>query len=281
MEGGLTCILVDDGSADRSAQMIADAATWLAARDKALRENGGDAAAAAAYADDAVIRLQAPDNFIEKPAVSRGTLSEKNRQSELVKATSMLLSYMIAKGNIQREKFQRAGGNTGSFTRNLRGIAVSPRQAMGFGVAMLQLFLLETMFMDLLRNGLPDDDDDDGWVLDDWAAYIAGELVLGTASTIPAVSQLATAGRGYDAQGPLEKAWSGAARSVTTLAANWSDDEEMGREDAKAIVNLVGIGTGFPSSATNTTGDALWRVYDGEDVSPVDFVVRPAKPRDE
>ena len=262
-------------------QMIADGATWLAAKDKALRENGGDEAAAIAFADDSVIRLQAPDTFIEKAAVSRGTLNENVRQTELVKTTTMLLTYMIAKGNVQREMWQKAGGNTGSFTGNLRGIAVSPRKAMGFGIGMIQLFVLEAMFMDALRNGLPEDDDDDGWVLDDWLAYLAEEIALGAASTIPFVSQLATAGRGYDAQGPLEKAWSGAARSVTTLWSNIGDDEEFGREDVKAIVNVAGIGTGFPSSAVNTAGDALWRVHDGEDVSPIEFIIRPERPRDE
>src|SRR5690606_16832265 len=87
-------------------QAIADAATWLAGESYGLELFDGDVAKARAYADDLVIRAQSPENFIDKPAISRGTLDEKHRQSELVKSTTMLLSYMIAKGNIAREKYQ-------------------------------------------------------------------------------------------------------------------------------------------------------------------------------
>src|SRR5690606_11559583 len=84
-------------------QAIADAATWLAGESYGLELFDGDVAKARAYADDLVIRAQSPENFIDKPAISRGTLDEKHRQSELVKSTTMLLSYMIAKGNVARE----------------------------------------------------------------------------------------------------------------------------------------------------------------------------------
>lgn len=242
-------------------QMIADAATWLAGERVGLKKFNGDADKARAFADDLVIRAQSPDNFIDKSSISRGTLGENHRQSEYVKATTMLLSYMIAKGNVAREKYQAT-----SFT--------SPQQVMRFSVDMVQLFALEAIIMGLVRNGLPDDEDDDG-IADDWIAYLLKEMALGPLATIPLLSQLATEGRGYTSQGVMERSWG----QVEGAASEWADDE-LGRSDLKALVNVTGILTGIPSSQINTTADALWRVHDGEDVTPIDYVIRPEKPRE-
>lgn len=244
-------------------QMIADAATWLAAEAQGLKKFSGDVAKARSYADDIVIRAQSPENFIDKPAVSRGTISENIRQTELVKATTMLLSYMMAKGNVAREKFQ------GTSFKN-------PADVAKFGIDMVQLFALETIIMGLLKGGLPDEDDDedgDG-VLDEWLAYIGKEVGLGFLGTIPLVSQAATEGRGYTAQGVMERAWSTADNATGQIFANEWDSEALQKKQ-KAVVTLAGITTGLPSSQINTTADALWRVHDGEDVSPMDYLIRP------
>lgn len=240
-------------------QMIADGATWLAGEAYGLELFNGDSVKARAYADDLVERGQAPDNFIGKPAIARGTLDEKHRQSEVVKSSTMLLSYMLAKGNVAREKYQQV---------------TSPMEAIKFGVDMIQLFAVETMIMALFTNGLPEDDDDDG-LWDDWAAYIAREVAFGNLATVPLLSQLGTAGRGYTPQGVLERTWEAASNTGETLF-----DGEWNRRDTKAIVTMSGITTGVPSSQINTTAGALWRVRDGEDVSPIEFVIRQERPRE-
>jgi diguanylate cyclase (GGDEF)-like protein len=242
-------------------QMIADAATWLAGEAEGLRLFDGDVAKARAYADDLVIRAQSADNFIDKSAVQRGTLDDKHRQSELVKATTMLLSYMIAKGNVAREKYQAV-----EFTK--------PLQVAKFTADMVQLFALETLVVALLSNGLPDDEDDDGY-LDDWLAYLAKETGFGLLSTIPLVSQLGTEGRGYTAQGVLERTYG----TFDDATGAWLDGE-LNWRDGRTAINLAGVATGIPSSQINTTADALWRVRDGEDVAPIEFLIRAQKPRD-
>lgn len=247
-------------------QMIADGASWLAAEAKGLRMFDGDVVKARAFADDIVVRAQSPDNFIDKPALSRGTLGENIRQTELVKSTTMLLSYMMAKGNIAREKYQ------GTSLKN-------PLEIAKFSMDMVQLFAIETMIMALLTNGLPDDEDDDG-LWDDYSQYLIKEVGLGFLATVPLLSQAATEGRGYDAQSAIERAWSGTVGAVTRLIDNYGEEEDFDRKDAKALVTAAGIATGLPSSQINTTSEALWRVHDGEDVSPIDFLVRPQKPRE-
>lgn len=243
-------------------QAIADAATWLAGEALGAKMFDGDMVKARAYADDLVIRAQAPENFIDKPAIARGTLGENHRQSELVKATTMLLSYMIAKGNVAREKYQDT-----RFSR--------PTQAVKFGVDMIQLFALEGMLVAVLTNGLPDDDDDDGYYLDDWVRWITAETFQGAVAGLPLISPLGTASRGYTPQGVIERTWGNIWRSLRILT-----DDEFNERDAKALVDMAGVATGIPSSQINSTADALWRVRDGEDVAPIEYLVRPEKPRD-
>lgn len=242
-------------------QMIADAVTWLAGETAGLKKFDGDAEKARAFADDLVIRAQSPDNFIDKSSISRGTLDEKHRQSEIVKSTTMLLSYMIAKGNIAREKYQATS-------------VTSPLQVAKFTVDMVQLFAVETIIMALVRNGLPDDEEDDG-IADDWLWYLLKEVGLGSLATIPLLSQLATEGRGYTSQGVMERGWA----TLTDATGAWFDGE-LDRKDLKQAVLVSGTMAGVPSSQINTTADALWRVHDGEDVSPMDFLTRSDKPRE-
>ncbi len=239
-------------------QMIADAATWLAGERVGLKKFDGDVDKARAFADDLVQRAQSPESFFEKSAISRGTLNENLRQTEIVKASTMLLSYMIAKGNVAREKYQAT-----SFT--------SPMQVTKFTLEMVQLFAVEAMISSLVRGGLPDDDDDDG-VADDWFAYITKEVSLGYVSTIPMLAQLATAGRGYTPQSVMDRSW----EALKDAAGAWFDGN-IDREDVKGVVTISGLATGAPSSQINTTADALWRVHDGQDVSPLDFAVRQEK----
>ncbi len=240
-------------------QMIADAATWLAGERLGLKKFDGDIEKARAFADDLVVRAQSPEGFFDKSSISRGTLDEKHRQSELVKTSTMLLSYMIAKGNVAREKYQAT-----SFT--------SPMQVAKFTVDMVQLFAIEAMISGLARGGLPKDADDDDSVLDDWIAYITKETAFGSLATIPLVSQLATEGRGYTAQGVMDRGWA----TLSDATAAWFDGN-LDRKDLKQAVNVSGVAAGIPSSQINTTADALWRVHDGEDVSPLDFAVRQEK----
>lgn len=240
-------------------QMIADAATWLAGERLGLKKFDGDIEKARAFADDLVVRAQSPEGFFEKSAISRGTLDEKHRQSELVKTSTMLLSYMIAKGNVAREKYQVT-----SFT--------SPMQVARFTVDMVQLFAIEAMISGLVRGGLPKDADDDDSVLDDWIAYITKETAFGSLATIPLLSQLATEGRGYTAQGVMDRGWA----TLSDATAAWFDGN-LDRKDLKQAMNVSGVAAGIPSSQINTTADALWRAHDGEDVSPLDLVVRQDK----
>ena len=257
-------------------QRVADVITWLAAERKGLRDFDGDVARARAYADDVVIRAQSANDFIDKPAVIRGNLGQNVRQSELVRSLVPFMSYMLAKGNIARERYQ------GTRFRD-------PVQVLRFGAQMVQLFAVEAMLMALIKGGLPDDEDEDpaawgyGTAADEWVAFIGRETVLGFVGTIPVLSQLATEGRGYTAQSPAERAADIVGRFGKEGAEVFVDEDGDGYVDgvdraaAKVAVDLLGVTLGAPSSQINVTLDAVWDAAEGEDVAPLDYVIKPEK----
>src|SRR3546814_9083871 len=85
-------------------QRTVDVSTWLAAEAKGLELFGGDVDRARSYADDVIVRAQATQEFVDKTPLQRGTLSDSVRQSEYIRATTALASYMLAKGNIAYER---------------------------------------------------------------------------------------------------------------------------------------------------------------------------------
>lgn len=249
-------------------QQLADAIAWLAAEEKGLRDFSGDAEKARRYADEVVIRTQAAHDWIDKPPVVRGNLGKRVRQSEWVKSAVPFMSYMLAKGGLARDKYQQT---------NFR----SPASVLKFSGQMVFLFVLEQMIMDMVRGGLPDDDDDDGSMVDDWGWYIAKETAGGWVGTLPFFSTIATEGRGYTAQSPHERAADIIAKAGDRGAGIFRDKDGDGHWDgvdrttAKVLVDLLGVTTGAPSSQFNTTMDAVWNEAEGEDVKPWDYLIKP------
>src|SRR3546814_20820256 len=72
--------------------------------DLGLELFGGDVDRARSYADDVIVRAQATQEFVDKTPLQRGTLSDSVRQSEYIRATTALASYMLAKDNIAYER---------------------------------------------------------------------------------------------------------------------------------------------------------------------------------
>lgn len=244
-------------------QRIVDLATWLGAEAKGMDEFGGDVAKARAYADDAVQRAQASGEFADKSALERGTFGDNVRQSELLRGTTALMSYMIAKGNVVYERTRQT-----SF-RN-------PGQVGRLAVDLTSLLVIENLLIAVLRGGLPSDEDEDG-ILDDAAAWFVKEGALGLLSTIPIVSQSATTLRGYDAQGVIERL-SKTGKKLTEALWDYADeDEPLTRGDLKAGVSLVGMLTGLPAAQTNRVLDAYLANEEGEDIAAHEFLIGKRK----
>jgi len=232
-------------------QRVVDMATWLGAEAAGLRKFNGDLARARAFADDAVVRAQASGDWMDKSALERGTISERTMQSEGWKATTALMSYMMAKGRAAHARTRQT---------NFR----NPLQVAHWTVDMVSLFVIEAMLIAVLRGGLPDDEAE--W--DEWLAFIAKRGGLEVLSTVPGVAQFGTELRGYDAKNVVGRA--------AELAAGFIHQVEQGELDRPAVksgINLVGTVTGLPSAQTNRTLDALWDAAEGEDVPVHEFIV--------
>jgi hypothetical protein len=241
-------------------QRIVDLATWLGAEAKGLDLFDGDVKRARAYADDAVQRSQASGEFSDKSALERGTFGENIRQAELLRGTTALMSYMIAKGNVVYERTRQT---------NFK----DPGQVGLLAVNLTSLLVIENLMIAALRGGLPSDEDEDGNLLDDAALWFFREGALGLLGTIPIMSQAATSLRGYDPQGTVER-MAKTGQRLTDALMDWGfEDEPLTASDAKAAVSLIGMLTGLPASQINRTLEAVLANQNGEDIAAHEFLL--------
>jgi hypothetical protein len=237
-------------------QMLVDAPTWLGAYAKAKAANPADHAAAVDAADDVVKHAQGSGLFADRAALERGTLSEDVRQSEFVKTWTTLLSYMMAKGRLAYET-----------TRNTD--FKDPLKVAQWTLSMVLLFAIESMIANIVRGGGPPDRDDDGLDLGDtlsWAGKQAGLTALGT---IPLLSLLGNELQGF--RGSLSV--TEALHRVGTLE-NQVEQGEWDKALVRSLSDTLGILTGFPSGQADIAIDAFWRAKEGEDVSPIEYLMR-------
>src|SRR3546814_10553749 len=85
------------------------------------------------------LRAQATQEFVDKTPLQRGTLSDSVRQSEYIRATTALASYMLAKDNIAYERTR---------VTDFR----KPAQALKWGGDMVTLFAVEALITPAIRG---------------------------------------------------------------------------------------------------------------------------------
>lgn len=205
-----------------------------------------------------VSRAQASGDWIDKTAIQRGTLSENNRQSELIRATTVLQSYMTAKFNAAYER---------TATADFRSVS----GGMSWAMDMASLFIVEGMLAAIIRGRWPDDEENDGY-LDDVIGWAADEGLSAAMGGLPGLSIAASELRGYDAKGLFAELWEAVGRSSTQLSQG-----EMDAANRRAQINLAGMLFGIPSSQLNRTLDAIEASGDGKDVSPIEYLSGPKK----
>lgn len=244
-------------------QRTVDLATWAAAEKKGTELFGNDRAKVIAYADDAVKRAQASQDFIDKNALQRGTTGVDNRQSEFIRAFTPLMSYMMAKNNILIEKtaLARKGGTAKDYA--------------GLAVDYANLFVVEALLVTVLRGQWPDDEDEDGF-FDELFAMAATEGLVGPMGGVPGISSLASVIRGFTPRGYTDSMWA-------SLGKLYSESEEAiteGEVDygtARAVVTTAGFAAGVPSSQINATIKAMEAADNGEDVPWWRYVTGPER----
>jgi hypothetical protein len=171
----------------------------------------------------------------DRSAVERGTFSETTRQSDVIRLFTTLGGYMIAKMNranvqILKREMQIKAADTPAL-----------RAAIALRLAgdLMVLYAGEAVVMGLLYE-LMDDDDDYG----DLARFVAMETGSTVIGGIPVVRDVAGAFRGFEG---------GVYGSVTAAPARFAGQVVQGDLDDSAVraaLDLVGTGTGLPSTAT-------------------------------
>lgn len=243
-------------------QRIVDVITWIAAERKGMAMFG-DAAKAQAYADDIVSRAQSSQEFIDKNWLQRGNQAG-DKLAEAVRSMTTLQSYMYAKLNVAKERTQKT---------NFKDM----KQAANWAGDMVMLYAVEGVIVELIRSGLPDDEEEDG-VFDDWIA-LAGKQAAGNVfGGIPGVSQIYTEMRGYDAKGVVSGFGEALERLWGQVSRTWDEDKEVNEPKLiKSAVNVGGFLYGIPSSQINKTMAAINKANNGEEVSALEYINGPKK----
>lgn len=241
-----------------------DVPTWLAGYQQGLRRYGGDEAQAVAHADAIVKRAQASGVFSDRSAIERGSVSQRTRQNDVVRLFTTLGSYMFAKFNVAYERTAKAG-------KVIEQEGASGRSAvevMSWTLDMAFLFALEAVLYAAIKGGLPDGEDDD----DSWATFLMRETALSVVSTIPFVRDIGGSLSGFSGGGAYGSMTEEIAKPLKEMAQG-----DVDRAFVKSVISATGLFTGIPSSQINRAVDAGWREMEGDDVSPVEYVMGRAK----
>ncbi|XAI96407.1 lysin [Microcystis phage Mel-JY33] len=239
-----------------------DIPTWLAAYNKAIR-SGQSEADAVAEADATLVRAQAGGEWADRSAFERGTMSRTSRQSDITRLFTTLGSYMFAKLNIAYDRTVETKRTIQAEGASLRSVGA----AFGYASDMALLFIVEAMLYGAITGRLPDDEDEDDA---GWAAFILRETGFSIAAGLPFIRDLTGPLQGFSAGG----AYGGITETMTTpIVRAMGDSEEMSLSTVKSIINAVGLATGLPSTASNRVIDGIWRSAEGEDVSPVEYLM--------
>lgn len=241
-----------------------DIPTWIAGYNNALAD-GKTHDQAVHHADRMVARAQASGLQADRSAFERGTLSANSRQSGLVRLFTALGSYMFAKGNIAYERVRRGGGEIDGFNRKSLVAALST----AFDLSLL--FTLEALLYNTIKGTLPGmgDDDDDKDTKAEWAKFLARETAMSIMSTMPVIRDVSSALGGFTQGG----AYGSVMDAIFVRPAAQLEQGELDLPLVKALSGAIGAVTGLPSAQANRLIEGLWRMHEGEDVAPMEFIM--------
>lgn len=231
---------------------IVDVPTWAAAYTKGLKQFGGDETKAAQYADMTVQRSQGSGIWSDRSGIERGTLSSSMRQNPFVTLLTTLGSYFFTKMNIIIEKTQGVTAEPFSIGRSA-----------SYALDMAILLAGEAAVIALLSEIGDDDEDDD----DTMIGTIASEAFRTFLAGLPVVR---------DAVGLYDGYGGGTYSSIINAPVKVLQQATQGEVDRAAVksaVDLTGMLFRLPSSQANRIIDAGWRDLEGDDVSPLEYLL--------
>jgi len=132
-----------------------------------------------------------------------------------------------------------------------------------FTIEAVMITAMKGFLHDLAGGGDDDEKEDEGW-----AAFLAAETAFSVMGTMPFIRDLA---------GPLQGFGSGGAYgAITKDVVGPLLQGRQGEIDAalvKSIINATGLATGIPATQINRAVDAAWRQAEGEEVSPMEYLL--------
>lgn len=243
---------------------LVDVPTWLAGYQQGLRRFGNDEAKAIAHADAILKRSQASGLFHDRSAVERGSVSRTARQNDVVRLFTTLGSYMFAKFNVAYERSAKAA----NVVREEGVSTKSAAEVLSWTLDMAFLFTLEAVALAAIKGKLPNSDDDED---DTWLKFLAKETAQGVMGTVPFVRDVASTMGGFEGGGAYGAMTKEIAQPIKEMAQG-----EFDKGLVKSVINATGLATGLPATQINRAVDAEWRRREGDDVSPLEYLLGKA-----
>ena len=229
---------------------LVDMPTWMGAYQSHIN-GGGNHDSAVEYADRMIVRSQDSALMGDRAAISRGTLGQNTRQSDVVRFFTTLGGYMITKLNRGIIEAQRGAKNFGEANTALGKISAAAEMATN----MFLLYVAEGLLMGLMHSMMGDDDEPQ-----DLVAYVAeqtGSSIVGGFPILRDAFSFATSGFGA---GGMNETVGKIPGDIWKQVAQGENDKAA----RKALANGVGVVTGLPTTATMR---AIEKMIDSDDTS--------------
>lgn len=226
----------------RTQYWAVDLPTFVASYERSLRD-GKTEQEAVDIAEFEVARAQGSGLMSDRGMIERGTIGKKIRQSELPRLFTVLASYMFAKFNLAHQRI----GET-QFT--------DPVSVLKLMADLSLMFTLEAVLVSLMRNGLPDFDDDDETDALDFAKLAARETGLTMLGTFPVARDVGSGLSGFGTGGTYES-YTGAVADLLASTGKAATGGEFTLNNIQSLISVGGTFFFIPTSQLNRTIDAF------------------------
>ncbi len=248
----------------RVLDMYLSTVTWQAGYDNAIKEGKTDQQA-----------IEAADSVVRKAQGARGSkdVAKVEASHPAVQLLMPFYGYFNSQLNLQQTEF-------GNIMRKY-GWAGTPKMFMAYISLILAPALLGQLIVDGLRRKLPDDDDEDGSVLDDWLAWATTSQLRYLAAEIPILGQGANAAVNAFNKNPMDDRLSispavslieTALRTGKNIAKAASGDEFDESRMVQDALMTLGFATGLPLGQFGKPAGYLANVREGDEPPPSNII---------
>lgn len=239
-------------------QMMVDVPTWWGAYYKGL-DKFKEESEAVKYADQMVVQAQGSGLLQDLSAFERGSVGGL-RKSNLIKIFTAFYTYMNAKLNLAYESYQGT-----DFKK--------PRDVAKFASDMMLLYFVEAFLGQLLVRKVPDLEDDE----ESATLYTASLMAQNFFGQFPIGREAVSAAQGFDATPAGLTGIENIVKGISYAGKELTEEEPDMTKIIEGINQSGGILFHYPSGQVDVFIDALQKAQEGEDVAPIDYLIRQKK----